>query len=144
VAIKIFHMLGNGLRLRCPRCGIGSLYAKPFRMCSNCAQCGLKFEREQGYFVGAIYVNYAVTVLIAMPGFLILDLLTGMPINRQLSIWIPFAIIFPILFFHHSRSLWLAIDHWLNPAKTVYGVPPKGDRPFDRAQDKPVAPTSGN
>jgi uncharacterized protein (DUF983 family) len=137
-------MLGNSLRLRCPRCGMGSLYAKPFRMRSNCAQCGLKFEREQGYFVGAIYVNYTATVMIAMPGFFILDALTGMAINRQLSIWIPFAIIFPILFFHHSRSLWLAIDHWLNPGSTIYPVPPNSDRPFDRAQDKSLARRSGN
>jgi len=117
-------MLGNGLRLKCPRCGIGSLYAQPFRMRSHCAHCGLKYEREQGYFVGAIYVNYAATVLIAVPGFFIFDTLADMSINRQLAIWIPFAVVFPILFFHHSRSLWLAIDHWLNPAKTLYTVSP--------------------
>ena len=42
-------------------------------MNSHCFQCGLKFEREQGYFVGAIYINYAATVAIAVPGFFILD-----------------------------------------------------------------------
>ncbi len=118
-------MMRNGLRLRCPRCGAGPLYARPFRMHSNCGQCGLQFEREQGYFVGAIYINYAATVAIAVPGFFLLDAFTGMTINQQLALWVPFAVVFPLLFFHHSRSLWLLLDHWLNPAKSVYSVPPQ-------------------
>jgi uncharacterized protein (DUF983 family) len=126
----MLHMLGNGLRLKCPRCGVGSLYFKPFRMHSDCTDCGLKFEREQGYFVGAIYVNYAATVMIAVPGFFILDAYANIDINRQLALWIPFAVIFPILFFHHSRSLWLVLDHLLNPAKSLYSVPPKNPANF--------------
>ena len=122
---RLLQMLANGLRLKCPRCGVGSLYAKPFKMYSDCPRCGLQFEREQGYFVGAIYVNYAATVLIAVPGFFILDAVAAMTINQQLAIWIPFSIIFPLLFFHHSRSLWLTLDHLFNPAKNLYSVPPK-------------------
>jgi uncharacterized protein (DUF983 family) len=90
-----------------------------------CAHCGLKFEREQGYFIGAIYINYAATVLIAVPGFFILDVFTNITIDQQLALWIPFTVIFPLLFFHHSRSLWLVLDHWFNPAKGLYRVPPK-------------------
>jgi hypothetical protein len=94
-------------------------------MYTNCPHCDLKFEREQGYFVGAIYVNYAATVLLAIPGFFVLDTFTNMTIHQQLALWVSFAIIFPLLFFHHSRSLWLALDHILSPAKTLYGVSPK-------------------
>ncbi len=118
-------MLRSGLRLKCPRCGVGSLYAKAFRMRFHCGHCDLKFEREQGYFVGAIYINYAATVAIAVPGFFILDIFTAMTINQQLALWVPFAIIFPLVFFHHSRSLWLVLDHFFNPARSLYGVPPK-------------------
>ena len=120
---RVLPMIGNGLRLRCPRCGVGPLYAKPFRMHSNCRQCDLQFEREQGYFVGAIYINYAATVAIAVPGFFLLDAFTGMTINQQLALWVPFAVIFPLLFFHHSRSLWLVLDHLFNPAISLYNVP---------------------
>ena len=118
-------MLGNGARLKCPRCGRGSLYKKAFRMNDTCSVCGLKFEREQGYFVGAIYVNYAATVFVAISGFFLLDAYAGLDINRQLAIWVPFAILFPVLFFHHSRSLWLVLEHLLNPAQGLYPVPPK-------------------
>jgi uncharacterized protein (DUF983 family) len=94
-------------------------------MYSNCPACGLKFEREQGYFVGAIYINYAATVLIAVPGYFILDLLTSMSIDQQLALWVPFAVIFPLIFFHHSRSLWLVLDHLIDPTSRLYGMPPK-------------------
>jgi uncharacterized protein (DUF983 family) len=94
-------------------------------MFEHCPQCQLKFEREQGYFVGAIYINYAATVAIAVPGFFALDTFTVMSIYQQLAIWVPFAIIFPLLFFHHARSLWLALDHFFNPGETLYSVAPE-------------------
>ncbi|HLN85114.1 MAG TPA: DUF983 domain-containing protein [Candidatus Limnocylindrales bacterium] len=122
---RIFRMLGHGLRLRCPRCGAGRLYKRPFTMNDNCAHCGLKFEREQGYFIGAIYINYAVTVAIAVPGFFLLDAFANITINQQLALWLPFAVIFPLMFFHHSRSLWLVLDHFFNPAAKLFRIPPK-------------------
>jgi hypothetical protein len=85
----------------------------------------LQFEREQGYFVGAIYVNYAATVAIAIAGFFILDAFTNLTIHQQLAIWVPFAVIFPLLFFHHARSIWLVVDHLVNPAENLYSVTPK-------------------
>jgi len=118
-------MIGRGLRLKCPRCGAGRLYSKPFRMNENCADCGLKFEREQGYFVCTIYINYAATVAIAVPGFFLLDAFTNISINQQLALWVPFAVIFPLTFFHHSRSLWLVLDHYFNSTSQLFSVPPK-------------------
>ncbi len=128
MAARLFTMLRHGLRLRCPRCGIGQLYGKPFKMNDNCRHCTLKFEREQGYFIGAIYINYAATVAIAVPGFFLLDVFASITIDQQLAFWIPFSVIFPLLFFHHSRSLWLVLDHLFNPDKQLFGVPPKINR----------------
>jgi uncharacterized protein (DUF983 family) len=92
-------------------------------MFEHCPHCGLKFEREQGYFVGAIYINYAATVAIAIPGFFLLDAFTTMTIRQQLAIWLPFAVIFPLLFFHHARSFWLVMDHFFNPTNALYREP---------------------
>ena len=134
---KILSMLGAGLRLKCPRCSVGPLYGRPFSMNSYCFHCGLKFEREQGYFVGAIYINYAATVSIAVPGFFILDAFTRMTIQQQLTIWIPFAVVFPLLFFHHSRSLWLVLDHLFNPAASLYRVPPNKPASLSSSDNEP-------
>ena len=86
-----------------------------FTMHPACDLCGLRFERAQGYFVGAIYVNYTVTVAIVIGGFLLLWRYTTLSIAVQFAIWLPVAALFPLWFFRYSRSLWLAIETWLNP-----------------------------
>ncbi len=68
-------------------------------MFDDCPTCNLRFEREQGYFIGAMYINYAATVAIAVPGYLLLDVFASLTINQQLALWVPFAVIFPLLFF---------------------------------------------
>jgi uncharacterized protein (DUF983 family) len=82
---------------------------------ARCSFCGIAFEREQGYFVGAIYVNYAVTVGIAVIGYLVLWVCTTISNAVQLAIWVPFVILFPLWFFRYSRSLWLALAYLLDP-----------------------------
>ena len=43
------------------------------QMYPQCPNCRLDFECEQGFYVGAMYFNYGVTVVIALPGYLVLD-----------------------------------------------------------------------
>jgi hypothetical protein len=81
----------------------------------DCVNCHLLFEREQGYFVGAIYVNYAVTVVVIFAGYFALDRWLNLALAWQLVLWGAFAAIFPMLFFRHARSLWLAFDYLFNP-----------------------------
>jgi uncharacterized protein (DUF983 family) len=112
---RLSHALKAGIFLKCPRCGQGKLFDGLFRMRRECPLCRLVFEREQGFFVGAIYVNYAATVLIAMPGFFLLDYYAEVSLRQQLVLWGAFATIFPILFFRHSRSLWLCVAYMFDP-----------------------------
>jgi len=112
---RITATVGRGLRLRCPRCGRGALFRGAFTMYERCPACGLVFEREQGYFVGAIYVNYAATVGIAVVGFLLLDSYTDLSIGTEIVLWSVFGIAFPLFFFRYSRSLWLSIEYLFNP-----------------------------
>ena len=84
-------------------------------MHERCGGCGLRFEREQGYFVGAIYVNYAATVGITIAGFLLLERYTRLSVTTQILLWSAFCIVFPLLFFRYSRSLWLSVEYLVNP-----------------------------
>jgi len=84
-------------------------------MARRCALCGLRFERAPGYFVGAIYINYAVTVGLAVGGYLLLWSLTGLSTAAQLALWVPVVALFPLWFFRYSRSLWLAVELLVNP-----------------------------
>jgi uncharacterized protein (DUF983 family) len=103
-------LLRRAARLRCPACGEGVLYARPFVMREACERCGLVYEAEQGFFVGAIYVNYAVTVLVGLGSPLLLNWLHPMSLTGQLAVAVPLMLGVPVLFFHHSRSLWLALN----------------------------------
>ena len=120
-------MLGYGLRLRCPRCGAGRLFAKPFRMHDNCAHCGLKFEREQGYFVGAIYINYGATTLLGL--FLALVVFRGLSTSALLAGAAGWCLLFPTWFFRYSRSLWLGLNTYR--ALCEGGPTPPGSHPSD-------------
>jgi len=108
---RVRRILGRALRLRCPRCGRSPLYARWFRMHERCAACGLRYEREQGYFVGAIYINYAVTVAIAVGVVLGLDWTVGLTLAQQLAIGVALGALVPLAFFRHARSLWLVVNY---------------------------------
>jgi uncharacterized protein (DUF983 family) len=106
-------VLRRVLALRCPACGTTRLYERRFVMRAACAACGLPYEPEQGFFVGAIYLNYAVTTVIGLGSVLLLDTLRPMSITAQLAVAVPLMLIVPVLFFHHSRSLWLGTTYLL-------------------------------
>ena len=84
-------------------------------MHQRCASCDLQFEREQGYFLGAMYMNYAFTVAIAVSGYFILEWLTNVSLTQQLIIWGSVSILTPLALFRHARGLWLSFDYIFNP-----------------------------
>ena len=111
------RLLVWGLYLRCPRCGARSLFRTWFTMHERCAVCHLRFEREQGYFLGAMYINYGVTVMLALIGSFALEYWSRPSLTQQLVLWIGFCSLCPVVFFRHSRGLWLAFDYIFDPAE---------------------------
>jgi uncharacterized protein (DUF983 family) len=111
---RVARAEGRALRLRCPRCGRAPLFRGWFTMNVLCPACSLRFERAPGYWIGAIYVNYGVTVAIAVTGFFLLRALAGVE-SGQLTLWVPFVLVFPLWFFRYSRALWLGLEYALNP-----------------------------
>src|SRR5262245_48048790 len=66
----LLSRLGAVLRQRCPRCRTGPVFRSLLRMNDPCPHCGLVFEREEGYFLGAMYVSYALGgVIVALAYF---------------------------------------------------------------------------
>ena len=85
-------------------------------MQQSCAACGLVYEREPGYFIGAIYLNYGVTAVLALGITWSLDLAVGLTLRQQLVVAIAVAALVPLAFFRYSRSLWLALDYLVTRA----------------------------
>lgn len=115
IALSLFR----GIGLRCPRCGHAPIFRGWFTLLATCPLCGLRFEREPGYFVGAIYLNYAASVLIAIPGYFVLDYLLGLSLVWQLVLLGAFCVLFPLWFFRYSKSLWLAFDYFIDPGRPI-------------------------
>lgn len=51
-------MIATIFTLRCPKCGKGKISAGLFKTARSCSSCGMLFEKESGYFTGAIYPLY--------------------------------------------------------------------------------------
>jgi ABC-2 type transport system ATP-binding protein len=88
-----------------------------FRMRPECPTCGLKFEREPGYFLGAIYINYAATVICMLAGFFALDYFVNLSLTYQIIVWSGFGVVFPMLFYRYSKSIWLCLDYLFSPVE---------------------------
>jgi len=111
-SVSRVRMLWRGCTRRCPRCGTGSLFRRWFEIVPDCPGCGLHFEREAGYWIGAMAVNIIVTTGILAVGFATALALTipDVPVVPLLVIFVPLALALPIALYPHSKTIWLAID----------------------------------
>ena len=66
-----------GFLLLCPKCGQGKLFKNPnpynFKtiadMPDNCPHCNLSFMPEPGFYYGAMFMSYVVTVALSVLNF---------------------------------------------------------------------------
>ena len=112
---RFLKLLSRSLRLRCPLCGQGRLFRRWLWMDERCPHCGVKFEREPGFFLGSIYINYGLTALIVAIAYPLLLFVWSAPEQPLLFGAVAFTVLFPILIFPWARSLWLGFDQWHDP-----------------------------
>jgi uncharacterized protein (DUF983 family) len=116
---KISLWLKGVLHEKCPNCGKGQVFMKgkrPFAvpvMKQNCEACHYRFNREPGYFLGAMYISYGIAVLLGMLTFLLMRyFLPALPL-----IWTPLTIVAVILLaarknYRVSRIVYMHIFPW--------------------------------
>lgn len=102
------------LRLRCPRCLKGRVYQGVLRMQPKCPECGLSFEREPGFYLGAMYFSYALAILSALPLCLTLFFLDVPPVWNGLAGAGLISLLSPLLI-RYSRVMWLHFDQRFDP-----------------------------
>ncbi|MBA3655256.1 MAG: DUF983 domain-containing protein [Actinobacteria bacterium] len=112
-------MLWRGITLRCPRCGGGRVLRSPFKLKDRCPRCDLLFEREEGFWLGAYVINFAVgegLVGILLMVFLFVKINSpSVPLAPWILTGIALSVVLPIVFFPFSRTVWAAIDLAMNP-----------------------------
>src|SRR3954454_7628967 len=122
VELNPWVFIGRALQLRCPECGVAPIF-RPWRNTRSlfdwfepldgCPRCGYAYQREQGYFLLAIWgVNYGVVAGLGMLISLLLEWL------HPLRMWQYVAFVFapmPLASFlisRHAKALFLAMDHY--------------------------------
>jgi hypothetical protein len=84
-------------------------------MRERCPVCGVKFDRGNGYFTGAVALNLVLAEVVAAILWVPLAIDATVPIWQAYAVGVGASIGLPILGFRHARSFWLALDRLLNP-----------------------------
>lgn len=81
-------------------------------MVEDCPGCGLHFEREPGYWTGALAMNIIITGGVFAITFVVVLALTipDVPVVPLLAVLVPLTILLPIAAYPISKTLWVAVD----------------------------------
>ncbi|HVM63282.1 MAG TPA: DUF983 domain-containing protein [Acidimicrobiales bacterium] len=136
------RMVARGAVCRCPRCGRGKVFESWFKLRERCPGCGMRFEREEGFWLGGYVINFAtgeagIMVLLAV---LIGMVANGHHINAVLFITVGLvvAVVGPLLTFPFSRTLWSAIDLIMRPLSREERVDAQAAVATAALHDEPV------
>lgn len=107
----------RGLTNRCPNCGGRTLFKVRtfFELNEECPKCRLKFARDEGFFLGATWLNYFVTVICFLGPVLILAYKKVIGENAAIVLVGIGSIGIPALIFRSSRSWWLLSYYFVLP-----------------------------
>lgn len=90
------------------------------KVVERCPQCSHRFEREEGYWLGAVLVNTVAAVGLFAALFVTMAVATwpDVPWNTILVVTVIVNVVFPILFYPWARMLWVAVDLAVRPVPT--------------------------
>ncbi|MCU0432296.1 MAG: DUF983 domain-containing protein [Bacteroidia bacterium] len=102
---------------KCPKCNLGDLYVdnNPFHlrklgdMHKNCSCCGQVYEPETGFYYGAMYVSYGVSILLMFIPAAILYFGFNAQFPTLLATVLGIYVLSFPLVFRWSRNIWLNI-----------------------------------
>ena len=107
--------LGAMIRQRCPRCLQGRVYRGFIKMNDECPWCGYVFGREEGYFVGAMYISFLIglVLMLAIVGILWpfwpTHSIGGVGVLLAVAS-VGYFVLVPIVF-RYSRVVWMHLDY---------------------------------
>ena len=121
--MRIFEIFNSVFTNKCPHCHTGKVFKenKPFRfkdlfeMNKRCSHCDLNYDKEPGFFYGAMYVSYALMAIILFL-WIIVDLL-WMKLSPEMLFSLVATnvlMLFPFVY-RWARLLWLNFFFKLKP-----------------------------
>lgn len=108
---NIFRFIRNVHQEKCPKCKIGATFKKRTGLFSfpdmnkTCSNCTYRFEREPGYFIGAMYLSYGLALTQGVIAYILIQLLLP-PLDIG---WILGLVIFTFFLFAKKNYKWSRI-----------------------------------
>jgi uncharacterized protein (DUF983 family) len=120
----------RGFRKRCPRCGERDTFVSWFQPRNACPRCELRFAKEEGGFLGAMTLNYALAI-----GLWLIVLTVGVvftvpdvPVVPLMVLSAVVLIGVPLWFYPRSKMIWAAIEFLVLQGEPEYRPPVARDR----------------
>lgn len=124
-------MFGKGSRIysilamKCPRCHEGDIFEtkNPYNKMSaihkNCPHCELRYEKEMGFFFGAMYVSYMLNIALFVTCIVAYFVLLDQYISGTLLmiIYVLLTIVLMPVYYRLSRTIWLNFFNSYEPEK---------------------------
>ncbi len=116
-SVTRLQIVARGLSNRCPNCGGRTLFKAGtwFQTNRNCPACGLLIERDEGFFLGSMSLNYGVTLICFLMPVMLLAWRGVIGVTAAVVIAGIGSIGFPALFYRSSRSWWLMNYYFFVP-----------------------------
>jgi len=115
--------------MKCPQCQEGEFFiSHPYNLRKvgdlhkECSHCHLKYEKEPGFFYGAMYVSYALGVALFVTLWVSFKLFfPSTPLNWQIAIIITLFILVAPYFYALSKIIWSNLFTSYKPEKMGEG-----------------------
>ena len=118
---------------KCPRCHQGDFFVtkNPFNFSQfdkihpRCSACDEDFFPEPGFYFGAMYVSYALTVALTVISFVGFVVLLDIQIEVVLGILITLLLVLLPVFYRTARIIWLNFFVNFDPRFKAYALEKK-------------------
>ena len=109
--------LFRAMLAHCPHCGEKRIWQSFGETVANCPTCGYRYEREEGYWVGAMIVSIGAVMITFMAVFVGGMLITwpDVPWNTLLILTASLMVLMPIVFYRQTKTIWVWLDLKVHP-----------------------------
>ncbi len=129
------QIITRGLTNRCPNCGGHTLFkaGKLFELNETCPACGLKYEKDEGFYLGAMSLNYGITLVCALSPVALLWYYGVLGGRLAVGLAVILSVLIPVALYRSSRSWQLMLYYAFFPQHL-----PRNRRALDGLEDENV------